>query len=119
MLPIQGTESCIASVIPNQNNNVEQNRFFSSVRSPLPLVELIDHLPATYFFAKDRQGRFVYVNRALLEVLGISKEIDVSGKTDAHLFMPEVAERYRHQDQQRTQVLQPFYRRGLRYVQQR
>ena len=29
MLPIQGTESCIASVIPNQNNNVEQNRFFS------------------------------------------------------------------------------------------
>jgi len=78
----------------------QQNRFFSAVQSPLPLLALIDHLPATYFFAKDCQGRFVHVNRALRDVLGLTCESDVSGKTDADFFVPEVAQRYRDQDQQ-------------------
>lgn len=77
-----------------------QNDFFSAVQSPLPLLSLLDHLPATYFFAKDNEGRFVHVNRALLDVLGASSESEVWGKTDADFFMPEVAERYRSQDQQ-------------------
>lgn len=78
----------------------QQEQFFSSVQSPMPLVALIDHLPATYFFAKDRAGRFVHVNRALLEVLGLSNELEIAGKTDADFFLPEVAQRYRDQDQQ-------------------
>lgn len=78
----------------------QQTQFFSAVKSPLPLLALIDHLPATYFFAKDRQGRFVHVNHALRDVLGLACESDVWGKTDADFFMPEVAQRYRDQDQQ-------------------
>ena len=78
----------------------ERTRFFSAVQSPLPLLALIDHLPATYFFAKDEQGRFVHMNRALLQVLGLASEEEVWGKTDADFFVPEVAERYRDQDHQ-------------------
>ena len=78
----------------------EQDQFFIAVQSPLPLLTLIDHMPATYFFAKDKQGRFVHVNRALLDVLGLQSEIEVWGKTDADFFTPEVAKRYRDQDQQ-------------------
>ena len=78
----------------------QQDQFFSAVESPLPLLTLIDHMPATYFFAKDKQGRFVHMNRALLDVLGLSSDIEVWGKTDADFFLPEVAERYHSQDQQ-------------------
>ncbi|MEQ8211395.1 MAG: AraC family transcriptional regulator [Lacipirellulaceae bacterium] len=77
-----------------------QHEFFSAVKSPIPLLALIDHMPATYFFAKDKLGRFVHMNRALLEVLGLPTETEVWGKTDADLFVPEVADRYRDQDQQ-------------------
>ncbi len=75
-----------------------QDQFFLRVHSPMPLLALIDHLPATYFFAKDKQGCFIHVNRALLNVLGLKDEIEVSGKTDYDFFAPEVANRYRDQD---------------------
>ena len=76
-----------------------QHQFFSAVQSPLPLLALIDQLPATYFFAKDRHGCFVHVNRALLDVLGLRSNSDIWGKTDDDFFLPDVAERYRSQDQ--------------------
>lgn len=76
------------------------NEFFSQLESPGPLMALLDHLPAIYFFAKDHQGRFMRVNRALLQVLGMVEETEVIGKTDYDFFLPEVADRYRNQDQQ-------------------
>lgn len=77
-----------------------QELFFSRVQSPLPLLALVDHLPATYFFAKDVQGYFIHVNRALLDVLGLKDETELEGKTDYDFFVPEVADRYREQDRQ-------------------
>ena len=77
-----------------------QELFFSQVQSPLPLLVLVDHLPATYFFAKDVQGRFIHVNRALLDVLGLADESELEGKTDYDFFVPEVADRYREHDRQ-------------------
>jgi len=90
---------------PRMNNSFSlfkerQDQFFSQVYSPMPLLALIDHLPATYFFAKDKLGHFIHVNRALLDVLGLSDEIELSGKTDYDFFAPDVANRYRSQDQQ-------------------
>ena len=82
--------------------HLQQRRdlFFSRVHSPLPILELIDHLPATYFFAKDLNGRFIHVNRPLLKVLGLADESQFLGKTDYDFFPPDVADRYREQDQQ-------------------
>jgi len=73
--------------------------FFQKLRSPDQLLELLNHLPATYFFAKDLEGRFVHVNHALIEVLGAQDDSEVLGKTDYDLFPPEVAQEYRAQDQ--------------------
>ncbi|TWT75695.1 HTH-type transcriptional activator RhaS [Posidoniimonas polymericola] len=75
-----------------------RHSFFESVGSPLQLLELLDHLPATYFFAKDLQGRFVHINAALLEALGLCDERLVIGRTDHDLFLPQVADRYRSAD---------------------
>jgi len=77
-----------------------QDEFFSRVHSPLQLLALIDHLPATYFFAKDKQGFFVHVNRAQLDMLGLQEQAEVLGKTDHDFFVPEVADRYQNEDQQ-------------------
>lgn len=77
-----------------------QDKFFARVISPLPLLSLMDHLPATYFFAKDREGLFVHMNCALLEILGCRNKAEVLRKTDYDFFVSEVADRYREQDQQ-------------------
>ncbi|MEM9185801.1 MAG: AraC family transcriptional regulator [Planctomycetota bacterium] len=71
---------------------------FEKLQSPEQLLGLLNHLPATYFFAKDRGGRFVHVNRPLIDVLGMRGEADLIGKTDYDLFPPEIADQYRSQD---------------------
>ncbi|MEM8945113.1 MAG: AraC family transcriptional regulator [Planctomycetota bacterium] len=77
-----------------------QEQFFSHVGSSMQLLALIDHLPATYVFVKDRAGCFLYVNRALRGVMGIEDESQLLGKTDYDFFTADVADRYRDQDQQ-------------------
>ncbi len=85
---------------PNRQFQEQKEQFFSQVHNPLPLLALIDHLPATYFFAKDKLGRFIHVNQSLLDVLGLDDELDVSGKTDYDFFSQDLADRYRDQDRQ-------------------
>lgn len=74
---------------------IREKSFFSKLQSPDQLLALLDHLPATYFFAKDLEGRFVHVNQTLADVLGVSHESELIGKTDYDLFSPEVASQYR------------------------
>lgn len=72
--------------------------FFDKLTSPDQLLDLLNYLPASYFFAKDLEGRFVHVNQALIEVLGLKNESEVIGKTDHDLFPQEVADQYRRED---------------------
>jgi len=60
---------------------------------------LFDHLPAVYFFIKDAEGRFIYINDALKKVLGKS-ERDIIGRTDDDFFSPELADSYRAEDRE-------------------
>lgn len=50
-----------------------------------------------YFFIKDDQGRFIFVNKALRSVLG-HLEAEIIGKTDDDFFSPELADAYRAED---------------------
>lgn len=85
-----------------------QELFFSQVQSPLPILSLIDYLPATYFFVKDSQGCFVYVNRALMSLLGVHSESELAGRTDYDFFAADVADRYRDQDRNVMATGQPM-----------
>lgn len=62
-------------------------------------MQLFDHLPAVYFFIKDADGRFIYVNEALKKVLGRSDE-QIIGCTDDDFFSSELADAYRAEDRE-------------------
>ena len=64
-------------------NALAQERFL--------LKTLMDTLPDRIYF-KDRESRFVAVNRATAAVLGLENPADVLGKTDADLFAREHAQ---------------------------
>jgi len=58
---------------------------------------VIDTIP-DQVFAKDREGRFILANRALVEWTGEQSLSGVVGKTDLDLFPPEVASKFQADD---------------------
>jgi sigma-B regulation protein RsbU (phosphoserine phosphatase) len=55
------------------------------------LKTLMDNLPDSIYF-KDRESRFIAVNRAMAALFGVEDPGDLLGKTDADLFAPEHAQ---------------------------
>lgn len=55
------------------------------------LCALFDHLPDTCFFVKDAGSRFVHVNRALLDRLGMREVSEIAGTTDHDRYPPHIA----------------------------
>ncbi|MDN4504283.1 AraC family transcriptional regulator [Alteromonadaceae bacterium BrNp21-10] len=58
---------------------------------------LFDLLNDSFYFAKDREGRFVYANRLLHEHYDLDDPADVIGKTDYDFFRFDIADQI-HQD---------------------
>ncbi|MEQ2008837.1 MAG: PAS domain-containing protein [Limisphaerales bacterium] len=58
---------------------------------------LVSHLPQ-FIFRKDRAGRFTFVNRHFASSLGKPPEA-IMGKTDSDLFPPELAAKFRADDE--------------------
>jgi len=63
------------------------------------LRTVIDVIPDA-IYAKDREGRFVLVNRGLLNQLGLEHAEDALGKTDADFHPPQMAAQYREDELQ-------------------
>jgi len=61
-------------------------------------VELFDRLPDVVFFAKDGGGRYVSVNRTLVQRLGMKEKAELIGRTTVDVFPPPLGERYLAQD---------------------
>lgn len=59
---------------------------------------LFDHLPQVQFWIKDREGRYLRVNRALLQNYGFDDPAAMVGKTDHELMPPHLAEQYVQSD---------------------
>ncbi|MDR3202321.1 MAG: AraC family transcriptional regulator [Bifidobacteriaceae bacterium] len=62
------------------------------------LLELLDELPGVMFCVKDASGRYVAVNPAFVRRSSARSEREALGRTAGELFVPELAERYEHQD---------------------
>ena len=81
--------------------------FFARAAGAGSLVALFTSLPHTYFFAKDRQGRFVAANHLFLDNHGLTEEREAiadrllreRGKTDRDFHPPVLAEAYMAEDE--------------------
>jgi AraC-like DNA-binding protein len=75
-----------------------QKAFFQQHPLAESLIRLFDSLPDTYFYAKDRNGRYVKVNHLFVENHGLEDEFQAIGKTDRDLQPPLMAEAYMNED---------------------
>jgi PAS domain S-box-containing protein len=75
-----------------------RNAFLASIPPERSFHLLFDHLPGVLFFAKDREGRLLAANRALLDLYGYAKEEDFWGVTDFELLPRSLAEKFREDD---------------------
>lgn len=62
-------------------------------------LQAFEHLPDLCLFVKDRQGRFVLGNRALLALLGVKDERALVGRRDPDFFPPDLCEIYARDDE--------------------
>jgi phosphoserine phosphatase RsbU/P len=71
------------------------------------LKTLMDNLPDHIYF-KDRESRFIAVNRAVAALFGLEDLAEVLGKTDADLFAPEHAQTALRDEQEILRTGQPL-----------
>jgi AraC-like DNA-binding protein len=71
------------------------------------VLRVFDHLPGICLFVKNRQGRFLRVNRALLDRLKMKEESEILGSTDYDRYPPHLADRFAATDRQVLESDQP------------
>jgi AraC-like DNA-binding protein len=62
-------------------------------------MDLYEHAPGIFFYAKDIDSRFVRLNRANLAVYGVDDEESLLGRSDRDFHPPYLAEGYIAEDQ--------------------
>lgn len=75
-----------------------QRGFFRQNPGAWSVMELFESLPNAFFYSKDRESRFVRVNRAFMESHGVDSEEQILGKTDRDFSPPVFAEAYIAED---------------------
>lgn len=82
--------------------------FFARCPQARSLMQLFDTLPQTYFFAKNRESRFVAVNHMFLDNHGLTDESQALGKSDRDFHPPLMAEAYIAEDRRVMASRQPL-----------
>jgi AraC-like DNA-binding protein/PAS domain-containing protein len=100
-------------LMPNATQLPAAARSIADVRRQLALREewlrdiaatsqfhcIFDNLPGLHFFAKDRQGRLMFLSRSIRERYGLTADSDVVGLTDFDINPHGMAESYVADDQ--------------------
>lgn len=79
-------------------NTDSPEAFFRSLDPAHQPMALFDLLPDVSFFVKDREGRFMAINRRGCEYCGLVSAADAIGKTDYDFFPKPRADDYRKDD---------------------
>lgn len=75
---------------------------------PLPLERLLDDLAGLVFFIKDREGRYRWVNRTLVDRCGLADKSPLLGKRPSDLFPETLAPFYERQDERVIRLAKPL-----------
>lgn len=76
-----------------------QEKFLRRCPGARAFFELFEHLPSTFFYAKDELHRYVGVNQQVLrDVFGLDSLEDLLGRTDLEFQPPALAEAYHAED---------------------
>ncbi|QDT04774.1 HTH-type transcriptional activator Btr [Rubripirellula lacrimiformis] len=75
-----------------------RTEFFRRLGPSDQTFALFDYLPGLSFFVKDRDGRFIALNRRGCEYCGVPNEEAAIGKTDHDFFPKSRADEYRADD---------------------
>jgi AraC-like DNA-binding protein len=62
------------------------------------LLGLFDYTPNTYFYIKDRNRQFLWVNEPLRQLLGANSVAECIGKTDRYFFSSDLVFSYHQED---------------------
>ena len=87
----------------NQHGNVTGTAFGDLFHRQRPgarsVMELFEHLPAVFFYAKDSQHHYICANQLTLrDVFGLDSIEDLLGRTDLDFQPPALAEAYHAED---------------------
>lgn len=75
-------------------------------------MSLFECLPTISFYAKDLEGRFVFVNPSFLEIFDFSDRSEVLGRTDHDFLPPTMAAAYLAEDQRVMQGGEPIQKQA-------
>ncbi|MCW1925088.1 AraC family transcriptional regulator [Luteolibacter arcticus] len=75
-----------------------QTAYFDRHPGAWSVLELFDALPHVSFYAKDKESRYVRVNRLSLETHGMTDEREMLGRSDRDFHPPVMAEAYIAED---------------------
>ena len=88
--------------------NVFSSQFLSSKPNASSLLALFEVLPNAFFYAKNKESRFVHVNSRMLEIYNLDNLDDLIGKTDRDFHPPALAEAYIAEDKRVIETQQPI-----------
>lgn len=77
---------------------IRRDKFLKNIVQGGGFEKLFDHMPGVSFFSKDRDFRFVAVNRLFFERFGFTEESGIIGKNDFDIFPARLAEHFRADD---------------------
>ena len=80
--------------------DTQAHEFFNQLETGDQILSLFDYQPDVSFFVKDRDCRFIYLNRRGCEYCGVVSQQEALGKTDHDFFPKTRADDYRRDDQQ-------------------
>jgi PAS domain S-box-containing protein len=93
---------------PSPDAQALRERFLRAIPPADHFHRLLDYLPGVLFFAKDREGRLLAANRALLRLYGYPREEDFWGVTDFELLPRSLAEKFRQDDLRVMETREPM-----------
>ncbi len=80
--------------------HTQQKKFYDRLDTGDQILSLFNYQPDVSFFVKDRECRFISLNRRGCEYCGVVSEQEAIGKTDHDFFPKTRADDYRRDDQQ-------------------